>query len=275
MIAALALLLLPAQPPAWALPQEPLNTGLVPSSQLPANLRDVKVEQKLGSQVPLDLVFRDELGRPVRLGDAIGGKPVLLTLAYFKCPNLCSLVLGGVVDAIEQMPLTLGKDFRIITVSVNPEEGPKLALSKKRSYLARYARIALSDDSPSWRMLTGAEPAIRALAASVGYHYALDRASGEYSHPSVIMVLTPKGKVSQYFFGISFPPDQLAGALARASASRLGTPIEAILLFCFHYDPASGTWTLRILNLMRVLGALTVLLLLTLGYRAFARERAA
>lgn len=274
MIAAFAVLLIAAAQ-ADAVPREPLNTGLVPSNQLPAKLHDVKIEQKLGSQVPLDAVFRDELGKPIRLNDAIGDKPVLLTLAYFKCPNLCSLVLDGVVNAVEQIPQKLGKDFRILTVSISPTEGPKLALAKKRSYLARYGRIAVSDDSPSWRMLTGSEPEIHALAESIGYHYVFDRLSGEYSHPSAALVLTPEGKVSQYFFGIHFPPDQVSAALSRASASKLGSPIEAILLYCFHYDPASGTWTLRILNILRLMAALTIVALAGLGVWAFRGERAA
>jgi protein SCO1/2 len=253
--------------------REPLNTGMVPSTQLPRNLRNVAFDQRLGAQVPLSLQFIDELGRPVRLSDVIRDKPVILTLAYFRCPSLCTLVLNGVVDAIAGLSRVAGRDFRLVTVSINPDEGPRLALAKKRAYLARYGKVPLRDDSPAWRMLTGREPEIRRLAESVGFRYLRDARTGEFSHASGLVVLTPQGKVSQYLFGIRFKAEELDAALSRASGSRIGSAIPAILLYCFHYDPVSGSWSFRILNIMRALGILTVIVIAGLLLRAYRKDR--
>jgi protein SCO1/2 len=242
---------------------EPLDTGSVPLNLRPRNLDQVSIEQRLGAQVPVDLSFRDGLGRSVRLGEIVNKKPVILTLAYFRCPGLCSLVLNGVADTVKQLPnfgLVLGRDYRLLTVSIDPEEGPRLALAKQRSYLARLGRESSSDVSTDWRMLTGREREIRALADAVGFHYVYDLASGQYSHASVAIVLTPQGRVSQYLFGIRYPAAAMAQALHSSTTSTpIGAPIQAFLLYCFHYDPLRGAWSLRIFNIFQLLGILTLL----------------
>jgi protein SCO1/2 len=223
---------------------------------LPPVLRDVTFEQRLNEQVPLDLAFRDEAGRPIRLGDYCHNKPVILVLAYFKCPMLCTEVLNGLVRALLDVPLVIGKDFNVLTVSFDPRETPEMAAAKKKTYLERFGRPEAED---GWHFLTGEEDAIKRLTEAVGFHYVYDSRNDQFAHASGILVLTPSGKISRYFFDIKYSPRDLRLGLVEASENRIGSPIDQILLFCFHYDPVDGKYGVTIMNFIRLGGVLTVL----------------
>jgi protein SCO1 len=222
----------------------------------PALLRDVGLDQKLGNAIPLDLTFRDEHGSPVQLRQFFGKKPVVLTLVYYQCPMLCTEVLNGLLRSAKELPLEIGKDFTIVTVSIDPTERPILANVKHELYTGLYGRRG---GPRGWHFLTGDETQIKALAQAVGFRYAYDSASGQFAHPSGIMLLTPGGKLARYFYGISYPPRDLRLGLVEASQGRIGSPIDQILLYCFHYDPATGKYGLLISRVIQAAGALTVL----------------
>jgi len=222
---------------------------------LPMSIRKVGFDQKLNEQVPLDLVFKDEAGREVRLGDYIHDKPVILVLAYFRCPMLCSEVLNGLVRGMLDLPFEVGKDFEVLTVSFDPSETPEMATAKKHTYVQRYGRPG---GAAGWHFLTGKEDAIKKLTAAVGFRYTYDAAHEQFAHASGIMILTPGGKIARYIFDVQFPPRDLRLALVEASANRIGSPADQILLFCFHYDPVEGKYGPAILNLLRLGGVLTL-----------------
>ena len=217
---------------------------------------EVGLDQKLGEKIPLDLVFRDEAGHPVRLGDLFGARPVVLTLAYYRCPMLCSLVLNGLASGLKPVSLDPGKDFAMVTVSIDPRETPDLAAASAKSYVARYGRPGAEE---GWRFLTGDQDAIASLAAAVGFRYAYDEATGQFAHPSAIMILTPDGRLSRYLMGVEYAPRDLRLALVESSEGKVGTLADALLLLCYRYDPASGRYGALTLRLVRTGGALTVL----------------
>ncbi len=223
---------------------------------LPASLRDVGFDQKLDAQVPLDLVFKDETGRTVRLGDYFGSKPVILNLAYFRCPMLCDQVMNGMVRAMLDMPLDVGKDFNVVTVSFDPRETPEMAAAKRETYLSRYGHERAGD---GWHFLTGDEEAIKRLTSSVGFRYSYDARNDQFAHASGIVVLTPEGKVSRYFYDVRFSARDLRLGLVEASSNKIGSAVEQILLFCFHYDPIEGKYGPAVMRFVRVGGILTVL----------------
>jgi protein SCO1/2 len=262
-------------PAARADLREPINTAMVPADQLPRNIAQVGVDQKLGARIPPDLEFTDERGRPVRLGELLRERPTVLTLAYFRCPSLCSVVLTGVADGLKGAAPLLGREYQALTVSIDPRESPRLALAKKRSYLARYGRIGVADATPAWRFLTGRPEAIRRLADAVGFRYTYDARTREFAHASVAMVVTPDGRMSQYLFGVRFAPADFERAIAQAARSGIGSPLDQLLLYCFHYDGTTGRWSLRIQNTLHVLAALTVLGLLAAWWALTRKERAA
>jgi protein SCO1/2 len=224
--------------------------------QLPPSLRGVGFDQKLDEQVPLDLAFKDEDGRDMRLGDYFRGKPVILVLAYFRCPMLCSEVLNGLVRGMLDLPFDVGKEFEVVTVSFDPTETPEMATAKKHTYLQRYGKPGAAE---GWHFLTGPEDSIRRLTTAVGFRYRYDAAHQQYAHAAGIMVLTPTGKLSRYFFDIHFPPRDLRLGLVEASGNRIGSPADQMRLFCFRYDPVEGKYGLAVLRMLRVLGAATVL----------------
>ena len=221
----------------------------------PALLRDVGLDQKLGSAVPLDLTFRDEHGQSVALRQFFGQKPVVLTLVYYQCPMLCTEVLNGLLRATKELSLEIGKDFTIVTVSIDPAERPILANVKHELYTGLYGRRGAAQ---GWHFLTGDEAQIKALAQAVGFRYAYDSASGQFAHPSGIMLLTPDGKLARYFYGISYPSRDLRLGLVEASQEKIGSPVDQILLFCYHYDPATGKYGLLISRVIKAAAALTV-----------------
>ena len=250
-----------------------LAHGIAPAQTgRPALLRDVGLDQRLNEQIPLDLSFRDETGQQVRLGEYFGKWPVILTLVYYECPMLCTQVLNGLVRSLQDVSLTAGREFSIVTVSINPREKPQLAAAKKRLYAGLYGRPPVAE---GWHFLTGEEQAIQQLAGAVGFRYAYDAESGQYAHASGIMVLTPEGRLSRYLYGIQYPSRDLRLSLVEASAGRIGSPADQILLFCYHYDPVVGKYGLAIMNVMRAAGLATVLAIAGLVWVLFRRERSA
>lgn len=233
-------------------------------------LNQVGFEQRLDVQVPLDLSFRDEVGKAVHLGDYFGTRPVILTLNYFECPNLCTLVLSGLGAGLRSVSLHMGQAFDVVSVSIDPREQPDLAAAKKATYLARYGRPG---DEAGWHFLTGEQGSITQLARAVGFRYAYDARQDQFAHPAGIVILTPQGKIARYFYGIEFAPRDLRLGLVEASAGKIGTPIDQVLLRCYHYDPAMGAYTLAIENAVRLASVATVLLVGVTLFALFRRER--
>jgi protein SCO1/2 len=224
-------------------------------SGLPPVLRQVGFDQRLNAQVPLDLAFHDEAGQPVQLGDYFGGKPVILVLAYFRCPMLCTQVLNGLVQALLDIPFDIGKEFNVVTVSFDPRETPAMAAAKKKTYIERYGRPGAA---AGWHFLTGQDESIHRLTEAVGFHYTYDAKHDQFAHASGIMILTPAGKISRYFYDITYRPRDVRLGLVEASANRIGSPVDQILLYCFHYDPTEGKYGAVIINFVRLGGILTV-----------------
>lgn len=230
----------------------------LPATAQPAALREVAIEQRLGAQVPLDLAFRDEAGRAVTLGDYIGTRPVVLALAYYECPMLCTLVLNGMVRALRALTFDIGDEFEVLTVSFDPTETPALAVAKKATYLEHYGRPGAA---AGWHFLTGAGPEIERLAHAVGFQYTWLPDQEQFAHAAAIMVLTPDGKVARYFYGVEYPPRDLRLGLVEAADGTIGSPVDQVLLYCFQYDPASGTYAAVALNMVRLGGIATLLAL--------------
>jgi protein SCO1/2 len=220
----------------------------LPASMQPPVLQKVSIDQQLNAQVPLSLVFRDETGKQVRLGDYFGHRPVVLQLVYYQCPMLCTLAMNGLLRAFRAMQFTAGSQFEAVMVSINPSETPALAAAKKRTYIAEYRRPGAE---AGWHFLTGDEPSIKALADSVGFHYAYDPASKQYAHATGFMVLTPQGRVAAYQLGVEYSARDLRLSLVNASSGRIGTPVDRILLYCFHYDPSTGKYSAAVFNIVR------------------------
>jgi protein SCO1/2 len=238
--------------------------------ELPEPLRKVGIDQRLNEQVPLDLVFRDEAGREVRLAEYFDKKPVVLSLVYYDCPMLCTMILNGLVRSLRATTMNVHEHFEVVTVSFDPREKPPLAAAKKKEYVRRYGRPGAAD---GWHFLTGEEPAIQALAGSVGFRYVWDPKSQQYAHASGIMILTPKGKIARYLYGVEYSARDLRLGLVEASAGKIGTPVDQVLLYCFHYDPTTGKYGLLIMNVIRILGSATVLALVTFMFLMFRRDR--
>jgi protein SCO1 len=235
-------------------------TGLTevgdPTSARPGLLSKIKIDQKIGSDIPLDLPFIDDHGNAVRLGDYFGKRPVVLALVYYECPMLCTQVLNGLVSSLETMSLSAGRDFDVIAVSFNPKEGPGLASQKKAAYVKRYGRPETAD---GWHFLTGTQDSITRLTQAVGFQYAFDEKIGQFAHGAAIEVLTPKGTIARYFYGIEFSPRDLRLGLVEASNGQLGTMADSVLLFCYHYDPETGKYGASVMTLVRVAGIATIL----------------
>lgn len=224
---------------------------------LPQILRQVSFDQHLNAQVPLGLVFKDEADRSVKLADYFRGKPVVLVLAYLRCPMLCTEVLNGLVRAMLEVPYTAGKDFDVLTVSFDARETPKMAAAKKKSYIERYGRPGAGD---AWHFLTGDPDAIQKLTDTVGFRFTYDARNDQFAHASGIMILTPQGKVSRYLYGIDYPPRDFKLGLMEASQNKIGSPVErAVLFFCFHYEPTEGKYGVFVMNFVRLGGVLTVI----------------
>ena len=233
-------------------------------------VQGVGIDQNLNAQIPLELNFKDETGQIVRLGQYFRGKPVVLALVYYECPGLCDLVLNGLSHAMEQISLNVGTDYDVVTVSFNPKETWQLAGAKKANYIEKYQRTGAKQ---GWHFLTGQEDAIKKLTNTVGFRYNWDPVSKQFAHASGIMVLTPEGKIARYFYGITYKPRDFRLGLVEASANKIGTPADQVLLFCYHYDPTTGKYGMAITQVTRVLGTATVLCLGAFVFIMIRRER--
>ncbi len=221
----------------------------------PPVLKDVGIDQLLNNQVPLDLEFRDENGQTVKLADYFKDKPIVLSLVYYDCPQLCTQVLTGLVGALKSLPMAPGKEFVNITVSFDPREKPELAAAKKAEYLNRYKRPGAES---GWHFLTGDEASIQALTKAVGFRYVWDPVTKQYAHASGIMVLTPQGKLSRYFYGIEYAPRDLRFGVMDASAGKVGSLADQLILYCYMYDPERGTYSLVMMRVLRVFAVMTI-----------------
>src|SRR5687767_6429431 len=223
---------------------------------LPELLRDVGIDQRLDAPVPLDLRFRDEAGRSVQLAEYFGSKPVLLALVYYECPMLCTQVLNGLVGSLKALSFDVGKEFEVVTVSFDSRETPALAASKKAAYVGRYGR---SGAAAGWHFLTGGASEIEALTRAVGFRYAYDPRTAQFAHASGIILATPKGRISRYFYGIEYAPRDLRLGLVEASENRIGSSVDQLLLFCYHYDPKTGKYGPVIMSFVQLGGGATIL----------------
>lgn len=239
-----------------------LGSMLIVSGQaqqpLPQDLiREVAFSQKLEQYIPLDLPFIDSTTNLVTLGDFFHDKPIILSLGYYECPMLCSLTRVGLLKALQELEaFDVGDEFEVVVVSIDPDETPDVAARTKEITVAEYLRPG---SESGWHFLVGQEKVIKALADSVGFQYAYDPRIDEYVHPNGVIILTPEGQIGRYFYGIDFPSQGLRLGLVEAADNKIGSPLDELLLICYHYDPISGTYTLSILAILRVLGTLTVL----------------
>ena len=249
-------------------PGSPAGTNLPPGQQ-PAQLQGVGIEEHLDRPIDLNLTFTAENGYPVKLADYFHkGRPVILDLVYYTCPMLCTLVLNSQTEAMRQMPWTPGNEYEVVTISIDPNDSFDIARKKKAIYLSSYDRPA-----GGWHFLVDRDGNVQKLAEMVGFHYRFDPKIQQFAHPAAIMVLTPEGKMARYLYGVHFSPRDLRFALTEASEGRSSLSIEKILLYCYHYDPASGSYVLFAENLMRFGGFVTVLVLGFFVYRLVRMER--
>jgi len=243
-----------AQPgqPAPMLPSRSMqDTNLKPA--LPGALNGVGIDQKLDSALPLNLTFKDEAGRDVPLSSFFhSGKPVLLALVYYRCPMLCTQILTGVESSLKVVSFNPGQDFEVVSVSFDPKDTPEIAAAKKQTYLKRYGR---PNTQNGWHFLTGDEANIKALTDAVGFHYKYDAKTDQFAHASGIMIVTPDGRLSKYFYGVEYAPRDVRLGLVEASQGKIGNPVDQILLFCYHYDPATGKYGAIAMNMVRFAGA--------------------
>ncbi len=230
-------------------------------------LKDVGFDQNLNTQIPLTLAFRDEQGRDVRLADYFGQRPVLLIMGYKSCPMMCSQVLSELTRSLKPLEPSIGKDFDILNVSINPKETPAQADGQRRVYLKRYARPGAET---GWHSLVGDKKSIDALAKAIGFRYQYSERTGLYAHAAGFILLTPMGKISRYFYGIEYPARELKYALATASESKIASPIDRVVMYCYDYDPTTGKYTFAIMSVIQVLGVATAL---ALGIYLFAMVR--
>ena len=254
-IAAMALLVVPARA------QQPGP---------PPILREVSIAQRLNEPIPPDIIFRDEDGKAVHLGDYFGKKPIVLSLVYFDCPALCTEVLNGELRTMKAISLDLGKDFDAITVSFEPKDMPALAKAKRDVYAGQYGRPGAARN---WHFLTGEQASIDALTQAAGFHYAYDSSSRQYAHAAAILVLTPHGRIARYFYGVAYPARDFRLGLVEASEGKIGTPTDHALLYCYQYDPMTGKYGLIVMNVVRAAGLLTMLVLGIFMVVMFRRER--
>jgi protein SCO1/2 len=222
----------------------------------PPPTKEVGFDQKLGGQVPLDLVFKDESGKDVRLSQYFGKKPVILHLMYFECPMLCGMAIEGLLRSLRALSWDVGKEFDVLTVSFDPREGPELATGKKANVVETYARPGAA---AGWHFLTGSEASIRALTKAVGFRYVWDAEQKQFAHATGVVILTPVGKISRYFFGIEYPAKDLRLGLIDSTTEKIGGLTDQLLLMCYHYDPRVGRYTPAITRILKAAAALTVL----------------
>ena len=237
-----------------------INSGVMspPANTRPPLLQNVGIEQHLDAQVPPDLIFRDDAGKTVKLGDYFGRKPLILNLVYYNCTMLCGEALAGLASAMRLVKFDVGNEFDVVTVSFDPRETPEMAAAKKIDYVKRYDR---ANAASGWHFLTGQPDSINALTKVVGFQYQYDPKSNQYAHATAIMVLTPQGRISRYFYGVDFQPKDLRMGLVEASQGKIGNAVDAVLLYCYHYNPETGKYGAMVGNILRIAAAATILLL--------------
>jgi protein SCO1/2 len=243
--------------PAWG---QGMTQGIMspPANVRPPGLKNVGIEQNLNQQIPLALSFHDETGKAVQLGDYFGKKPMILNLVYYQCPMLCGEVLSGLESALRVLKFDVGKEFGVLTISFDPRETPEMAAAKKAEYLKRYGRPGAAE---GWHFLTGPSASIDALTRAAGFQYQYDPKSGQFAHATAIMVLTPEGKIAQYYYGVEFAPKDLRLGLIQASESKIGTVVDQVLLYCYHYDPDTGKYGAIISRVLQLAAGATILIL--------------
>jgi protein SCO1/2 len=229
-----------------------------PANMRPPRLENVGIEQHLDGQVPPDLIFRDESGQTIKLGDYFGKKPLILNLVYYNCTMLCGEVLAGLSGSMRLIKFDVGKEFDVITVSFDPRETPNIAAAKKQDFVKRYGRAGAAS---GWHFLTGPPDSVNALTKAVGFQYQYDSKINQFAHATALMVLTPQGRISRYFYGVDFPPKDLRMGLVEASQGKIGNAVDQVLLYCYHYDPATGKYGAVITNILRLAAAATILIL--------------
>jgi protein SCO1/2 len=234
-----------------------------PSNVRPPGLTNVGIKQNLNQQVPDDLVFTDDLGRQVKLGDYFGKKPIILNLVYFTCPMLCGEELAGMESALRVLKFDVGKEFDVVTISFDPKDTPEAAAKKKEQILRRYKRPGVEQ---GWHFLVGKQESIDAITKAVGFQYEYDAKTEQFAHTTAIMVLTPEGKISQYYYGIEYPPNDLRLALVEASKNKIGNVVDELLLYCYHYDPEKGKYSATVMRILRLMGVATMLCIGTFVY---------
>jgi protein SCO1 len=222
------------------------------------DLKRITYDQNIGQPISTSLTFEESTGRRVALGDLFNSKPTLLVLGYYHCPMLCTLINDGMIEALQELRFNVGRDFNVINVSIDPHETAAVAAAKKKQYLKRYGRDGAAG---GWHFLTGSEQSIAQLANEAGFRFKLDPVSNEYAHPSGFIVLTPEGRISRYFFGVNFDPKELRSAIIAASKGERGSVIKQLILLCCEYNPITGKYGVVVLNVLRVLGVGTVILL--------------
>lgn len=232
-----------------------------PANVRPPGLKNVGMRQNLNQPIPADLTFTDDLGRTVRLGDYFGKKPIILNLVYFTCPMLCGEVLSGLENSLRMMKFEVGKEFDVITVSFDPHDTPEAAAKKKSEFLRRYKRPGAE---LGWHFLVGHQDAIDSLTKAAGFDYQYDPKTRQFAHTAAILILTPEGRIAQYYYGIEYPPKDLRLGLVEAGAGKIGNVVDALLLYCYHYDPEQGKYSATILRVLRLAGVATMLFIGTL-----------
>jgi protein SCO1/2 len=229
-----------------------------PANLRPPGLKNVGIEQHLNGEIPRDLNFRDETGKSVRLGDYFGKKPLILNLVYYQCPMLCGEVLSGLESALRVLKFDVGKEFDVLTVSFDPKETPEMAAARKAEMLKRYGRAGAAD---GWHFLTGSQASVDALTKAAGFDYEYDPKTGQFAHATAIMVVTPEGRIAQYYYGVEFAPKDLRLGLVQASQNKIGSIVDEVLLYCYHYDPDTGKYGAIISRILKIAAGATIFML--------------
>lgn len=241
-----------------------------PTGETPNILQQIGFDQRLDAQLPLDLLFVDERGETVELGQYFGRRPVLLALVYYECPLLCSQVLNGLTSALDVLRFNAGDEFDVVAVSFNPKEGPGMAAAKKRAYMERYKRPGTEG---GWHFLTGPESSIAQLTEAVGFRYVWDEQTKQFAHAAGVVLATPQGRLSRYYYGIEYSPRDLRLGIVEAAEQRIGSAVDTLLLYCYHYDPTTGKYGLITMTLVRAGGIATILGMMTFWLVMWRREK--
>lgn len=251
---------------------KPYDPNRITDNGLPKVLNEVGIQQKLNEYIPLDTEFKNENGEIVKLGEYFGKRPVVLALVYYECPMLCSEVLNGLTGSIKGVSFDVGKEFDVVAISFDARENekPELARNKKESYVKRYGR---ENSANGWHFLTGTQDSIDKITNAVGFGYKWDESTQQFAHAGAIMILTPEGKLSKYLYGIDYAPKDVKFSIMEASENKVGSPVDQLMLYCYHYDPARGKYGLQIFNVLRISGVLTLLGMGTMFFVYWRRNK--